>query len=89
MKKAINVKKGRVATTNEVIKFAFINAIKEVTNELNESRNIELGNDVSVAITDDEIHHVNKIYQAFLKKYGECSEIVTGEIKTTVEIITD
>lgn len=89
MKKAINVKKGRVATTNEVIKFAFLNAVKNVTNELNESREIQLGDDLSVTITDEEIHHVNKVYHAFLKKYGECSEIVIGQIKTTVEIITD
>lgn len=89
MKKAINVRKGRVATTNEVIKFAFINAIKNVAIELQETRKIELGNDVIVEISDEEIHHVSKVYQAFLKKYGECSEIVTGTIQTKVEIITD
>ena len=89
MKKAINVKKGRVATTNEVIKFAFLQAVKNVAIELQESRNIELGNDVNVFIEEDELHHIDKVCNAFLKKYGECSEIVTGTIQTKVEIITD
>lgn len=89
MKKAINVNKGRIATTNEVIKFVFLEAVKNTANELLESRNIELGNDVNIEISDDEIHHVNKVLQAFTKKYGECSKIVTGKIQTKVEIITD
>jgi len=89
MKKAINVKKGRIATTNEVIKFVFLQAVKNVAIELQESRTIELGNDVNVFIEEDELHHIDKVANAFLKKYGECSEIVTGTIQTKVEIITD
>lgn len=89
MKKAINVNKGREATTNEVIKFVFLEAVKNTANELLESRNIDLGNDVIVEITEDEIHHVQKVLGAFAKKYGECSKIVTGKIQTKVEIITD
>jgi hypothetical protein len=89
MKKAINVKKGREATTNEVIKFAFLNAVKNVAIELQESRQIDLGNDVSVFIEENELHHIDKVANAFIKKYGECSEIVTGKIQTKVEIITD
>ena len=89
MKKAINVNKGREATTNEVIKFVFLEAVKNTANELLDSRNIELGNGVTIDISDDEIHHVNKVLQAFTKKYGECSKIVTGKIQTKVEIITD
>jgi len=89
MKKAINVKKGREATTNEVIKFAFLNAVKNVAIELQESREIDLGNDVSVFIEENELHHIDKVANAFLKKYGECSQIVTGKIQTKVEIITD
>ena len=89
MKKAINVKKGREATTNEVIKFAFINAMSATRNELHTSRNIELGNDVNVQITDEELHHVEKVFNAFYKKYEECTEIDTGKIQTKVEIITD
>ncbi len=89
MKKAINVKKGRIATTNEVIKFVFLQAVKNTAIELQESRNIELGNDVNIFIEENELHHIEKVAGAFLKKYGECSEIVTGTIKTKVEIITD
>ena len=89
MKKAINVNKGREATTNEVIKFVFLQAVKNTANELIGSRNIDLGNDVVVEISDDEIHHVEKVLNAFGKKYGECSKIVTGKIQTKVEIITD
>jgi len=89
VKKAINVKKGRVATTNEVIKFVFLEAVKNTAIELLESKNIDLGNDVNIEISEDEIHHVNKVLQAFEKKYGECSKIVTGKIQTKVEIITD
>ena len=89
MKKAINVNKGREATTNEVIKFAFLQAVKNTANELLESRSIELGNDVNIQISEDEIHHVQKVLGAFAKKYEECSNIVTGKIQTTVEIITD
>lgn len=88
MKKAINVKKGREATTNEVIKFAFLEVVKNTANELLESRIIDL-NGVNIEISDDEIHHVKKVLGAFVKKYGECSEIVTGTIQTKVEIITD
>lgn len=89
MKKAINVNKGREATTNEVIKFVFLQAVKNTANELLESRNIDLGNGVEVEISEDEIHHVSKVLNAFGKKYGECSKIVTGKIETKVEIITD
>lgn len=89
MKKAINVNKGREATTNEVIKFVFLQAVKNTAHELLESRNIDLGNDVVVEITEDEIHHVSKVLNAFSKKYAECSNIVTGKIQTKVEIITD
>ena len=89
MKKAINVNKGRIATTNEVIKFVFLEAVKNTANELLESRNIDLGNDVTIDISEEEIHHVNKVLNAFTKKYGECSKIVTGKIQTKVEIITD
>lgn len=89
MKKAINVKKGRVATTNEVIKFVFLEAVKSTAEDLLHTRQIGLGSDVVVEISEDEIHHVNKVLQAFTKKYGECSKIVTGKIQTKVEIITD
>lgn len=89
MKQAINVNKGRQATTNEVIKFVFLEAVKNTAKELLESRNIDLGSGVNIEISDDEIHHVNKVFQAFTKKYGECSKIVTGKIQTKVEIITD
>ncbi len=89
MKKAINVNKGREATTNEVIKFVFLQAVKNTAQDLEFSRVIDLGNDVSVEISDDELHHVTKVLGAFTKKYEECSKIVTGKIQTTVEIITD
>jgi len=88
MKKAINVKKGRVATTNEVIKFAFLEAVKNTANELLESKNIDL-NGVQVEISEDEMHHVTKVLNAFVTKYKECENIVTGTIQTKVEIITD
>jgi hypothetical protein len=88
MKKAINVKKGRPATTNEVIKFAFLEAVKNTANELLESKNIDL-NGVNVEISEDEIHHVTKVLNAFVTKYKECENIVTGKIKVTTEIITD
>jgi len=89
MKQAINVNKGRQATTNEVIKFVFLQAVKNTANELLESRNIDLGNDVEIEILEDEIHHIEKVVNAFTKKYAECSKIVTGRIQTKVEIITD
>lgn len=89
MKKAINVNKGREATTNEVIKFVFLQAVKDTAHVLLESRNIDLGNGVEVEISEDEIHHVSKVLNAFSKKYAECSKIVTGKIQTKVEIITD
>lgn len=89
MKKAINVKKGREATTNEVVKFAFLQSVKNTANELLESRNIDLGSGVNVEISDDEIHHITKVLNAFTKKYEECSNIVTGAIKVSVEIVTD
>ena len=89
MKKAINVNKGREATTNEVIKFVFLKAVENTAHELNESRNIDLGSGVNIEITEDQIHHVYKVVQAFSKKYAECSNIVTGKIQTKVEIITD
>ena len=89
MKKAINVNKGRQATTNEVIKFAFLQAVKNTAQDLEFSRAIDLGNDVIVEISEDELHHVQKVLGAFTKKYEECSKIVTGKIQTTVEIITD
>lgn len=89
MKKAINVNKGRQATTNEVIKFAFLQAVKNTAQDLEFSRAIDLGNDVIVEISEDELHHVQKVLGAFAKKYEECSNIVTGKIQTTVEIITD
>jgi len=89
MKKAINVKKGRVATTNEVIKFAFLEAVKNTANELLKSKNIDLGSGVNVEISEDEMHHVTKVLNAFTTKYKECENIVTGKIQTKVEIITD
>ena len=88
MKQAINVNKGRVATTNEVIKFAFLQAVKNTANELLESKNIDL-NGVNVEISEDEMHHVTKVLNAFTTKYKECENIVTGKIQTKVEIITD
>ena len=88
MKKAINVKKGRVATTNEVIKFVFMEAVKNTAKELLESKNIDL-NGVNIEISEDEIHHVTKVLNAFTTKYKECEKIVTGKIQTKVEIITD
>jgi hypothetical protein len=88
MKKAINVNKGRVATTNEVIKFVFLEAVKNTANELLKSKNIDL-NGVNVEISEDEIHHVTKVLNAFTTKYKECENIVTGKIQTKVEIITD
>ena len=42
MKQAINVNKGRVATTNEVIKFVFLESVKNTANELLKSKNIDL-----------------------------------------------
>ena len=89
MKKAINVNKGRQATTNEVIKFVFLQAVKNTAQDLEFSRSIDLGNDVVVEITEDEIHHVTKVLNAFVTKYKECENIVTGKIKVTTEIITD
>lgn len=88
MKKAINVNKGRVATTNEVIKFVFLEAVKNTANELLKSKNIDL-NGVNIEISEDEIHHVTKVLNAFTTKYKECENIVTGKIQTKVEIITD
>lgn len=88
MKKAINVNKGREATTNEVIKFVFLEVVKNTANELLKSKNIDLG-EVQINIDDSEIHHIEKVLNAFTKKYGECSKIVTGRIQTKVEIITD
>lgn len=88
MKQAINVNKGRVATTNEVIKFAFLQAVKNTANELLESKNIDL-NGVNVEISEDEMHHVTKVLNAFTTKYKECENIVTGKIQTKVEIITE
>ena len=89
MKKAINVNKGRQATTNEVIKFVFLEAVKSTAEDLLENRKIGLGNDVEIEILEDEIHHVTKVLNAFTTKYKECEKIVTGKIQTTVEIITD
>ena len=89
MKKAINLKKGRPATTNEVIKFAFLEVVKNTANELLESRNIDLGEGVNVEILDNELHHIEKVLNAFTTKYKECEKIVTGKIKVTTEIITD
>jgi len=89
MKKAINVNKGRQATTNEVIKFVFLEAVKSTAEDLLETRKIGLGNDVEIEILEDEIHHVTKVLNAFTTKYKECEKIVTGKIQTTVEIITD
>ena len=89
MKKAINVNKGREATTNEVIKFVFLEAVKSTAEDLLETRKIGLGNDVEIEILEDEIHHVTKVLNAFTTKYKECEKIVTGKIQTTVEIITD
>ena len=88
MKQAINVNKGRVATTNEVIKFVFLESVKNTANELLESKNIDL-NGVNVEISEDEMHHVTKVLNAFTTKYKECENIVTGKIQTKVEIITD
>ena len=68
MKKAINVKKGRIATTNEVIKFVFLQAVKTTAIELQESRNIELGNDVNILIEEHELHTNEKVPGAFPKK---------------------
>jgi len=89
MKKAINVKKGREATTNEVIKFAFIEAVKNTANELLKSRVIDLEEGVIIEITDDEIHHVEKVLNAFVAKYKECEEVVKGRVEVTRKIITD
>lgn len=89
MKQAINVKKGRPATTNEVIKFAFLEAVKNTANELLESKSIDLGEGVNVEILENELHHIEKVLNAFTTKYKECDNIVTGKIKVITEIITD
>jgi len=88
MKKLNNVNKGREATTNEVIKFVFLQAVKNTAIELLESRTIEL-NGVEIKIEDSEVHHIEKVLNAFTTKYKECEKIVTGTIQTKVEIITD
>lgn len=82
MKQAINIKKGRKATTNEAIKFAFIQVVKDTAEELKKDRIIEFDKGAKVEILDDDLHHIEKVLNAFITKYKECDDIRTGRIKT-------
>ena len=87
MKQAINIKKGRKATTNEAIKFAFIQAVKNTAEALNKDRVIEFNKGAKIEILEDELHHIEKVLNAFITKYKECEDIRTGFVKvvTTFE----